>query len=115
MALRAITTLTLALAAVVSPASATPIEQKLLGGESTKWQSFGLKHYPGYSMRIREQSSSLCDTESKQYTGWLEAKGKHLFFCKSQTVYIQSTFSNTMVQGMLRVFLTLRMTPSIYG
>ncbi|KAJ4212741.1 hypothetical protein NW759_011381 [Fusarium solani] len=80
MALRAITTLTLALAAVVSPASATPIEQKLLGGESTEWQSFGLKHYPGYSMRIREQSSSLCDTESKQYTGWLEAKGKHLFF-----------------------------------
>lgn len=92
MALRAITTLTLTLAAMVSPASATPIEQKLLGEGPTEWQSFGLKHYPGYSMRIREQSSRLCDTESKQYTGWLEAKGKHLFFCRSRAVYIQSSF-----------------------
>lgn len=92
MALRAITTLTLALAAVVSPVSATPIEQKLLGDDSNEWQSFGLKHYPGYSMRIREQSSSLCDTESKQYTGWLEAKGKHLFFCESRIAYVYPAF-----------------------
>lgn len=37
----------------------------------------------GFAIRVREQTDSLCDAGSKQYTGWLDADGKHLFFCKN--------------------------------
>jgi cathepsin A (carboxypeptidase C) len=34
-----------------------------------------------HSIRIRhQQNDTLCDARSKQYTGWLDVSGKHLFF-----------------------------------
>lgn len=35
-----------------------------------------------YSVRIKEQGNDLCDAGSRQYTGWVDFHGKHLFFCE---------------------------------
>lgn len=45
------------------------------------WQVHQSDHDPNYSVRIKEQqNASICNANSKQYTGWLDVGGKHLFF-----------------------------------
>lgn len=51
-------------------------------GVQNEYQSFGLEGHPKHSIRIKEQTDELCDAGSKQYTGWFDVEGKHLFFCK---------------------------------
>lgn len=51
-------------------------------GSQNEYQSFGLEGHPKHSIRIKEQNDELCDAGSKQYTGWFDVEGKHLFFCK---------------------------------
>ena len=73
------------LAALCLPllATASPtFNQQVLGDVSTGFKTFSLPEHPDYSIRIREQSDELCNAGSKQYTGWLDTGGKHLFFCK---------------------------------
>jgi cathepsin A (carboxypeptidase C) len=47
----------------------------------SEFQTFSLPEYPNHAVRIKEQNDTLCDAGSKQYTGWLDVGGKHLFFC----------------------------------
>lgn len=47
-----------------------------------------LRHedYPSYAVRIREQHDDVCEAHSRQYTGWLDFEGKHMFFCQSKAL-----------------------------
>lgn len=55
-----------------------------LDSHSQPFTTFSSAQYPSHSLRIKEQSDDLCDAGSKQYTGWLDFNGKHLFFCESR-------------------------------
>lgn len=50
----------------------------VVGGEGSRQSSLDSL----YSVRIKEQDDSLCDAGSRQYTGWVDVHGKHLFFCE---------------------------------
>ncbi|OJJ51694.1 hypothetical protein ASPZODRAFT_55251 [Penicilliopsis zonata CBS 506.65] len=49
-------------------------------GHSPDFIRYQHAEFPSHSIRIKEQSDDLCNAGSKQYTGWLDANGKHLFF-----------------------------------
>lgn len=66
---------------LLSLALATPFQsQKVLS--QSDYQSFSLPGHPDHAVRIKQQTDDICDAGSKQYTGWLDTGGKHLFFCK---------------------------------
>lgn len=45
------------------------------------FQTYQSQFSEDHSIRIRQQQNeTLCDAHSKQYTGWLDVGGKHLFF-----------------------------------
>lgn len=46
------------------------------------FQTYRHDEFPSHSIRIKEQNDNICDAGSKQYTGWLDFDGKHMFFCK---------------------------------
>lgn len=52
--------------------------QTPLGGREARQSSLDSL----YSVRIKEQGDDLCDAGSRQYTGWVDFHGKHLFFCE---------------------------------
>lgn len=54
--------------------------QKLI--DHTDYREFSLPGHPYHVVRLKEQTDDLCDAGSKQYTGWLDVGGKHLFFCR---------------------------------
>lgn len=54
----------------------------LANDDDNLFKTFKHHSYPSHSIKIREQGDDLCDAGSKQYTGWLDFKGKHVFFCK---------------------------------
>ena len=51
-------------------------------GEISPTRAFEHPDFPLHSTRIKEQNDDVCDAGSKQYTGWLDFNGKHIFFCK---------------------------------
>lgn len=51
-------------------------------GETSLAKGFQHPGFPSHSIRIQEQNNDVCDAGSKQYTGWLDFNGKHIFFCK---------------------------------
>ncbi|WQF82719.1 Putative peptidase S10, serine carboxypeptidase, serine carboxypeptidase, serine active [Colletotrichum destructivum] len=48
--------------------------------ESPEFATFSVPEHPHHAIRIKEQSDELCDAGSRQWTGWLDTGGKHLFF-----------------------------------
>ncbi|WYZ39540.1 hypothetical protein EsH8_III_001454 [Colletotrichum jinshuiense] len=48
--------------------------------ESPEFTTFSLPEHPHHAVRIKEQSDEICDAGSRQWTGWLDTGGKHLFF-----------------------------------
>lgn len=58
-------------------------EQLVLTDNISDFDVYASKWHEGYSVRIKEQNSSLCNTTSRQFTGWLDFDGKSIFFCKS--------------------------------
>jgi len=64
-------------AAFAAVASAVKPEGVVDGG----FQTFALPEFPNHAIRMKEQNDTLCDAGSKQYTGWLDVGGRHLFFC----------------------------------
>jgi cathepsin A (carboxypeptidase C) len=44
------------------------------------WTKYSHSSYPGYSVRVNNQESKLCDTSVGQKVGYLDADGKHFFF-----------------------------------
>jgi len=48
--------------------------------KETPFHVFRDKHFPEHTIRIKQQNSSLCDTNVTQYTGWLDIGHVHLFF-----------------------------------
>ncbi|KAI1077701.1 Alpha/Beta hydrolase protein [Whalleya microplaca] len=58
--------------------------QKVLS--HSNYQSFNLPEHPDHAIRIKEQTDDLCDAGSKQYTGWLDTGGKHLFFWYAESL-----------------------------
>lgn len=50
--------------------------------ESPEFTTFSLPEHPHHAVRIKEQSDEICDAGSRQWTGWLDTGGKHLFFCE---------------------------------
>ncbi|KAF2733640.1 carboxypeptidase Y precursor [Polyplosphaeria fusca] len=45
------------------------------------FQVYQSKHSSDHSIRIKQQQNdTLCNAHSKQYTGWLDVGGKHVFF-----------------------------------
>ncbi|EAW09791.1 putative carboxypeptidase Y [Aspergillus clavatus NRRL 1] len=62
----------------VSPKS---IQAPLSGNDDTEsFKTFRTPGFPSHSLRIKEQTDEVCDAGSKQYTGWLDFHGKHVFF-----------------------------------
>ncbi len=58
--------------------SQIPFQQ---GPEPEGFQVYQSQFSEHHSVRIKEQQdSSICDSHSKQYTGWLDVGSKHLFF-----------------------------------
>lgn len=53
--------------------------------QNSSFKTFIHDDFPSHSIRIKEQDDTLCDAGSKQYTGWLDFNGKHLFFCRYST------------------------------
>jgi cathepsin A (carboxypeptidase C) len=50
--------------------------------EEGSFTTFRNPAYPSHSIRIKEQNDEVCDAGAKQYTGWLDFHGKHIFFCE---------------------------------
>jgi cathepsin A (carboxypeptidase C) len=50
--------------------------------EDGSFTTFRSPAFPSHSIRIKEQNDEVCDAGSKQYTGWLEFHGRHIFFCE---------------------------------
>ncbi|EXJ90487.1 hypothetical protein A1O1_03590 [Capronia coronata CBS 617.96] len=48
--------------------------------DSSQYTILTHDEYPTYSVRIREQHDDVCEAHSRQYTGWLDFEGKHMFF-----------------------------------
>lgn len=72
-------------------AFATPFQsQKVLS--QSDYQSFSLPGHPDHAVRIKQQTDDVCDAGSRQYTGWLDTGGKHLFFCKSDRFWYTHNF-----------------------
>ncbi|KAF1919988.1 Alpha/Beta hydrolase protein [Ampelomyces quisqualis] len=72
-----------------------PVSLLVAGAVATEYSQIPFQETPGvegfqtyqsqyseeHSIRIRhQQNDTLCDARSKQYTGWLDVGGKHLFF-----------------------------------
>ncbi|OAL03709.1 alpha/beta-hydrolase [Phaeosphaeriaceae sp. SRC1lsM3a] len=58
--------------------SQVPFQETL---EVEGFQTYQSQFSEHHSIRIRQQQNdTLCDARSKQYTGWLDVGGKHLFF-----------------------------------
>ena len=60
------------------------VGQKII--EQPEYEKFGLPAHPHHAVRLKEQTDDLCDAGSKQYTGWIDVDGKHLFFCKQDAM-----------------------------
>lgn len=54
----------------------------LANNDDNRFETFKSPINSSHSISIREQNDSLCDAGSKQYTGWLDFHGKHMFFCE---------------------------------
>ena len=71
-------------AALLLPTQELPtlplVSQKNLG--QSDYRGYRLPEYPDHAVRMKEQTDDLCDAGSKQYTGWLDVGGRHLFFCR---------------------------------
>ncbi|OHW93643.1 serine carboxypeptidase [Colletotrichum incanum] len=48
--------------------------------ESPEFTTFSVPEHPHHAIRIKEQSDEICNAGSRQWTGWLDTGGKHLFF-----------------------------------
>ncbi|KAF6811451.1 serine carboxypeptidase [Colletotrichum sojae] len=48
--------------------------------EKPEFATFSLPEHPHHAIRIKEQSDEICAAGSRQWTGWLDTGGKHLFF-----------------------------------
>ncbi|OLN96609.1 Carboxypeptidase Y-like protein [Colletotrichum chlorophyti] len=48
--------------------------------KTPEFRTFSVPEHPHHKIRIKEQSDELCDAGSRQWTGWLDTGGKHLFF-----------------------------------
>lgn len=55
--------------------------QSVLNIDHGSFRTFQHHEFPSHSIRIKEQNDDICDADSKQYTGWLDFDGKHMFFC----------------------------------
>lgn len=55
--------------------------QSVLNIEHDSFRTFQHREFPSHLIRIKEQNDNVCDAGSKQYTGWLDFDGKHMFFC----------------------------------
>lgn len=55
--------------------------QSVLDIEHESFRTFQHHEIPSHSIRIKEQNNNICNAGSKQYTGWLDFDGKHMFFC----------------------------------
>jgi len=77
--------LSIVLASLVTVGRATLINGHqfyLANDENNKFDTLQHHEYPLHSIRIKKQHDDLCDAGSKQYTGWLDFHGKHMFFCE---------------------------------
>ncbi|KAJ3957998.1 hypothetical protein N0V92_005446 [Colletotrichum tropicale] len=48
--------------------------------ENPEFMTFSVPEHPNHAIRIKEQSDEICAAGSRQWTGWLDTGGKHLFF-----------------------------------
>ncbi|KXH29281.1 serine carboxypeptidase [Colletotrichum simmondsii] len=48
--------------------------------ESPDFTTLSVPEHPHHAIRIKEQSDEICNAGSRQWTGWLDTGGKHLFF-----------------------------------
>jgi cathepsin A (carboxypeptidase C) len=64
--------------AIQQPFSQVPFQNT---PEAEGFQIYQSQYSEHHSIRIKEvQNDTLCNAHSKQYTGWLDVGGKHLFF-----------------------------------
>ena len=80
--------------------------QSPLNIDHDSFRTFLHHEFPSHSIRIKEQNDNICDAGSKQYTGWLDFDGKHMFFC----MYTQQTISTT-VTNYTKGTLTVSIIP----
>lgn len=50
--------------------------------KSPDFTTLSMPEHPHHAIRIKEQSDEICNAGSRQWTGWLDTGGKHLFFCE---------------------------------
>ncbi|KAE8452978.1 hypothetical protein EG329_012165 [Mollisiaceae sp. DMI_Dod_QoI] len=62
---------------LASKYSQAPLVQDPILSDFTIYQS---EVSPSYSIRVKRQNATLCDTPVNQYTGWLDIGQKHFFF-----------------------------------
>jgi cathepsin A (carboxypeptidase C) len=77
-----LTLLTLLLAGVLlaSDPLQVPLRDKISSPVPENFDVYKSDAYPYYSIRLKRQNSTLCDTSADQYTGWLDIGHKHIFF-----------------------------------
>lgn len=92
-------------------AAASIIQQPIVGSKAVHYnddqkpyQTFDLPGHPNHSIRIKEQTDDLCDAGSKQYTGWFDVGGKHLFFCKLSLRGNKTSITDDVLYRVYREF-----------
>lgn len=62
--------------------------------ENPEFMTFSVPEHPNHAIRIKEQSDEICAAGSRQWTGWLDTGGKHLFFCEPFILHAHETLTD---------------------